>query len=233
MRNNLFSFLKQHAYFLLGGACILVVGLLFLLGRGSPPGLERGVLVYDSGNPEIVGVVDSAEEEEEASSQSPENDNLSVAEPEPKRKIVVHIVGAVARPGVYEVYEGSRVNDVLTMAGGETPEADLSRVNLAAVAVDAMQIIVPEFGEETGEVFVYSSAGEAASGQNKSGGLININTATLQELQNLPGVGPVLAQNIVSFRETHGNFSSVDELIHVSRVGAATLERLRPLVTVG
>ena len=215
--------IKRHVYFLLGGACLLVVGIIYLTQAGVP-----SVNV----NENFVAFI-PAEERAAEPEYVPSPIIMPTPEPEPG-EIIVHIVGEVNMPGVYVLTEGARIYDVLALAGGATAYADLRRINLAALVVDAMQIIVPYIGEEVDQVFVYTTppATTQAPGQTASG-LININTASNAELQTLPGIGPVLADAIITFRETHGLFQSVEELINVPRIGPATLERLRPLVDVG
>lgn len=153
--------------------------------------------------------------------------------------VVVHVAGAVQSPGVYELAAGSRVNDGVAAAGGLRPDADLTAVNLAAPASDGSQIYIPVQGEipPSSVMLVEAPGGAAGSVQGiepgtDAAGLVNINTASAEELQTLPKVGPVLAASIISWREQYGGFSSVDELDQVSGIGPATLEALRPLVTV-
>jgi competence protein ComEA len=130
----------------------------------------------------------------------------------------------VNAPGVFTLDAGARVNDALYLAGGATAYADLTRVNLAAILSDEMQIIIPAEGEDLPQA--------AAQSGITSDGRVNINHANATELQTLSGIGQVRAQSIIDFRETHGSFASVDELIHISGIGAITLENLRPFVTV-
>ena len=218
------DFVKRHVFFLLGGACLLVVGIIYVFS-----GREASVNVSEN----IVAII-SAEERLAAPDYEPAPTALPITEPEPA-EIIVHIVGAVNRPGVYVLPEGARIHDVLAMAGGATEDADLRRINLAALAVDAMQIIVPYYGEEIDEVFIYADLASPSQPQapgQPSSGLVNINTASNAELQTLPGIGQVRANAIIAFRETHGMFQSVDELINVSGIGQITLENLRPLVKV-
>jgi len=207
------SFLKQYVYIVLGIICILAVGVIYLTSRPATITI----------NP--IDVISNPQIEQSEPMESPEPVFPDV-EYEPTL-IMVHIVGAVNYPGVFELPEGSRVNDVVILAGGYTPEADLTRVNLAAFVHDAMRIMIPTVGEEIigPDIVDNPPSGNAV-------GLVNINTATATELQTLPGVGSVLSGNIINFRETHGRFSTVEELINVSRIGAATLDRLRPLITV-
>jgi competence protein ComEA len=141
----------------------------------------------------------------------------------PSARVVVHVVGAVRRPGLYRLRQGSRIADAVTRAGGATSKAELAGVNLAAPLADGEQVVVPRRGPGAGSV----GTGSAANG---SGRPVQLSTATLEELDELPGVGPVTAQKILDYRLEHGAFSSVDELDAVPGVGPARLEQLRELV---
>ncbi len=140
--------------------------------------------------------------------------------------LVVDVSGWVRHPGVFEFPAGSRVIDAVKEAGGAKSNADLSALNLAALLIDGSQIIVPKQGGIVGAPIAGASAGAAG------GVLVNINTATETELETLTGVGPVLGAAIVQYRTDHGPFTSVDQLQDVSGIGPATLEALRPQVTV-
>lgn len=131
--------------------------------------------------------------------------------------IVVHVLGAVVDPGLYEVPTGARVVDAIAAAGGFAADADRGGVNLARMLIDAEQVLVPVVG-----------AVPAESG----GGLVNLNTANATALQTLPRVGPALADRIIAWREANGGFRSVDDLLSVSGIGDKTFEGLRALVTV-
>jgi competence protein ComEA len=144
----------------------------------------------------------------------------------PVREVVVHVAGAVARPGLYRLPEGSRVDDAVGLAGGARPKAALDLVNLAAPVVDGQQVIVPLKGAGGGTAASPSTGGEGGAPGTK----VRLNSATLEELDELPGVGPVTAQQILDYREANGAFRSVDELDAVPGIGPATLEQLRPLV---
>jgi len=219
-KKDIIDFAKDNIFYILGGLCLLIVGVVYILSRGS----GAVVIRYDEDEiPFYTQEVIYDDEKQEAALEEVAEEQVYV---------VVHIVGAVNSPGVFTLKEGSRVYQVLELAGGENEYADLSRINLAAVIQDAMQIIIPAFDDEIEEVFIFAETNEPVIAANPSSGLININTANLAELQTLPGVGPVLAQNIIDFRESHGSFANVDELINVSRIGDATIERLRDLITV-
>jgi competence protein ComEA len=147
-----------------------------------------------------------------------------VSEPEPVRKVLVHVVGAVRAPGLYELPEDSRVDDAIREAGGAKAKAALELVNLAAPVADGQQVVVPSRGELAASAPADSTAGEAA------GGKVHLNSATLEELDTLPGIGPVTAQEILSYRDAQGAFQSVDELDAVPGIGPARLAQLKPLV---
>ncbi|MFY9578407.1 MAG: helix-hairpin-helix domain-containing protein [Gaiellaceae bacterium] len=135
--------------------------------------------------------------------------------------LVVDVVGAVRRPGLYRLPSGARVADAVSRAGGVTPKAQVELVNLAAPIADGEQIVVPRRGSAT---IAGSGAAGAASGP------VHLNTATLEQLDALPGVGPVTAQKILDYRQQHGAFGSVEELDAVPGIGPARLEQLKELV---
>jgi competence protein ComEA len=144
---------------------------------------------------------------------------------EPRPRLVIHVVGAVRRPGLYRLADGARIADALRRAGGATRRADLSLVNLAAPVSDGSQVVVPKRAPSVA-AGSESEAGDPAP----AAGPIHLNTATVEQLDELPGVGPVTAQKIVDYREQHGAFSSVDDLDAIPGIGPARLEQLRELV---
>ncbi|HWH54045.1 MAG TPA: helix-hairpin-helix domain-containing protein [Gaiellaceae bacterium] len=139
-------------------------------------------------------------------------------------RLVVDVVGAVRRPGLYRLAEGARVADAVARAGGATRKADLALINLAAPLADGVQVVVPRRGA------VGAAAPSGAAGSSASTGPVHLNTATLEQLDALPGVGPVTAQKILDYRQEHGAFSSVDELDAVPGIGPARLDELSELV---
>jgi competence protein ComEA len=136
--------------------------------------------------------------------------------------VLVHVLGAVRVPGLYELAGGDRLVDAVTAAGGFTDDADRGALNLARVVGDGEQVYVPAVGEEPREPAEPDGAG---------GGLVNLNTADAAELDTLPGVGPALASRILEWREQNGRFASVDDLLNVTGIGAKTLSALAELVT--
>jgi competence protein ComEA len=176
---------------------IVVALVLFLL-------LAVGgrVLVHDSGSAVTPPLVHPA---------------ATRAAPSLQGRLFVHVVGGVRHPGLYRLPQGSRVADALARAGGATRKAQVELVNLAAPLADGEQIVVPRRGRP----------GAAAATSVANGGPVHLNTATLIQLDALPGVGPVTAQKILDYRQEHGAFGSVDELDAVSGIGPARLEELR------
>lgn len=140
-------------------------------------------------------------------------------------EVVVHVVGAVREPGLYRLTEGRRVADALELAGGPTRRADLSLVNLAAPVADGTQVVVPVRAEQGG-----AGGGASAAGAAAAAGPVHLNSATVEQLDALPGIGPVTAQKIVDWRQAHGAFTSVDDLDAVPGIGPARIEQLRELV---
>lgn len=140
--------------------------------------------------------------------------------------VVVDVEGAVRRPGLVRLPPGSRVADAVDRAGGTTRLADRSGVNLAAPVSDGQQVLVP--GRGSGGVAVAGGA-QAATGSAPSGP-VSLSTASVEQLDELPGVGPVTAQKIVDYRTEHGSFHSVDELDAIPGIGPARLADLRKLV---
>jgi len=134
--------------------------------------------------------------------------------------VVVDVTGAVRDPGVYRLPAGSRVDDAVKRAGGETGKAVLESVNLAARLADGQQVVVPE--RAPGGTVV----GAAGPGGEEDGP-ISLGTATAAELDTIDGIGPVTAEDIIEFREEHGGLSSVDQLDQISGIGPATMEALR------
>jgi competence protein ComEA len=154
-------------------------------------------------------------------------------------EVVVHVAGAVVSPGVRRLPPGSRVIDAIDAAGGALPDADLPRINLAALLVDGQQVYVPMPGEQppvaagAGVSGGAGPGGGAASAENAvPGALVDLNTATAEQLDTLPGVGPSTAAAIIAYRDQNGPFTSVDQLLDVRGIGEAKLEQLRDLVSV-
>lgn len=150
--------------------------------------------------------------------------------------VIVHVAGAVTRPGVYTLAGGSRVGDAVTAAGGPLPRAVLDGLNLARPLTDGEQVLVPD------KTQVAAPAGGAGGGASPGGSpaagaagahprLVSLNTATLADLETLPGIGPVLAQRIIDHRDSIGGFTEIGQLRDVSGIGEKTFQSLAKLVS--
>jgi competence protein ComEA len=161
----------------------------------------------------------------------PESIILSTSTPLPTpgvtptpRPLRVYVSGAVQKPDVYPLPSDSIVKDAIMAAGGATGDADLDRINLALPVADGQHVYVPRLGEENPPV-------QPLSRQPASGGKVNINTADSAALDSLPGIGPALAQRIIDYRQEHGPFARLEDLMEVSGIGPGTFEKLRDLIT--
>jgi competence protein ComEA len=209
----------------LGVAAVLAVAVLvalLLVWRAQPsaeaaPAVHRDVPVSPAG----TGVTPTSAT------------GAATAATSPAGEVVVHVVGAVHHPGLVRLPAGSRVVDAVRAAGGTTASARPASVNLARLLVDGEQLVVQRRGSgplaaAAGPAGAVGSVGATPAPSAP----VDLNSATLETLDALPGIGPVLAQRILDWRTAHGRFSSVDELGEVSGIGEATLADLRPVVTV-
>jgi competence protein ComEA len=190
-------------------AALVVLAVVFLGGRSSP-----APLVLPKAGPG-------------ASSASATGTGMATTAPD--AEVAVHAAGAVTHPGLYVLAGGSRVADVVAAAGGPLPEADLDQVNLATKVADGDRVHVPRRGEvaATGGP---SSPGDASPTSRPP--TVDLNAATAEQLDELPGIGPALAKAIVDHRTRHGRFRAVDDLLDVRGIGPAKLDGLRDLVRV-
>lgn len=158
-------------------------------------------------------------------------DSPGVEAPGTGAAIFVHLLGAVQRPGLYQLREGARGIDAVSAAGGFAPAADQSQLNLARPLSDGEQIYVPVIGE-TPPAGAGGVAGSGSGGAGTAGGKLNLNTADAAALDTLPGVGPATANAIIGWRDANGRFTAVEDLLSVPGIGDKTLAELRDLVTV-
>jgi len=147
--------------------------------------------------------------------------------------VVVHVLGLVKRPGVYELPAGARVIDAIGAAGGFAPGADQGGLNLAQVISDGVQVVVPKPGEVAAAPSAGAPAGTGGAASAPAGGTIDLNTATLEQLETLPRIGPALAQRILDWRAQHGRFASVADLKNVAGIGDKIFTDLEGSVSAG
>jgi len=162
--------------------------------------------------------------------RNPSGQAVTLRPPPTEQPIVVQIAGAVPRPGVYALAQGSRVQDAISAAGGFLAEADKTGINLARALEDGELLEIPY---TEGASPVLGTPLPASTESASSAELININTASLAELDSLPGIGPTTAQKIIDYREQSGPFLAKEDIINVSGIGPGTYERIKDLITVG
>ena len=206
---------KKH-WLLLSGGIVLFTGYHLLEQKNEEAHHYEPFFVQEEAN-EIQEREDDHLEKE----TSPERDDTIM---------MVDVKGAVQNPGVYPVFPGERVVDVLKKAGGLREDADDTKINLSQKVSDEMVIYVPRQGEETASVAsITSSAGGSSSEGDKK---VNINTADREELQTLPGIGPAKADAIIEYRESHGPFQTIEDILNVSGIGEKSFEKLKDQITV-
>lgn len=208
------DWLEDHLNWKILGMVLLIVAVLAFCGgnayqdwRAQGEGLT---LVKES---EDTAAADTSASEENAAAASGE--------------VVVHVTGAVSAPGVYTLPSDARVDDAVRAAGA-TAEADLSQLNLAQKLADGQKITVPAIGSVSGSEGTATTPADASS----DGALVNINTASLEELETLPSIGEVRAQAIITYRETNGGFRTIEELQEVSGIGEKIFADVAPYITV-
>ena len=202
--------LKQKRIIVIVGIIVLVLIIIYFYNsRLEPPQLEDDILVEENQT----------------------NSNLGNKTDE-KDLIIIHITGAVKMPGIVKLEEGARIEDAINKAGGLTEDADISKVNLAYVLEDGVKIIIPSDSDigDLGENIISNGSGEniLEDFENSSdNNILNINKATEQELEDLPGIGPSLASKIIEYRNKNGKFSSVEDIKNVNGIGESKYENIK------
>ena len=205
--------LISHAHF---SRTMLVAAAVILMM------ITAAVFVYANGNKQNITINDNVEESEKSSDRSSQVNQT-------EQNVFVDTGGCVKKPGVYEVPYGSRVFEVIENAGGLTEDADTSGINQAEVVTDGMKLTIPSVSEKKENIS--SSPANRSDTSSEVNGLININTADSQTLQEIPGIGPVTADKIISYRDTNGPFGSIEELTSVSGIGEKTFQKMKDRIT--
>lgn len=195
------------------GITALVVFLLWL-------SMNRSLSVES----ESAVSINEWEQEFQKAEEESSNEQLPIKMQE-ENKVIVDVKGEVHKPGVYEMRQGDRITDAITSAGGFRENADQNQVNLAGKLKDEMVIYVPTEGE-------IPSSTTFALQQEESADLVNINSASSEELQSLPGIGPAKAEAIIIYREEQGNFEKPEDLMDVSGIGEKSFEKIKKHVTI-
>lgn len=220
---------------------VIAVAAAALVGAASSDGLT--ILAADADDEDAEELAEESEEDEEDSGGTGESGDSEDATEEEPSTIVVYVCGAVVSPGVFELEEGARIQDAILAAGGFSDDAATESLNLASLVEDGEQIDVPtleelEEAEAAGVELTTTTTGSSTSdssddsSDSTSTGLININTATAEELETLPGIGEVTAANIVADREENGPFSSIEDITRVSGIGDAKYAAIADLICV-
>ncbi|WP_139892599.1 helix-hairpin-helix domain-containing protein [Bacillus sp. D386] len=217
MNEKIVQFIRRNGI-LLAGAGVACTALFFWNMQSEDGQIEQSEINWT---------------EESAIEKKNEDTEKLVAEPEVSATYKVDVKGAVQKPGVYEFLKGDRVTDVIQKAGGLKNGADSKQVNMAQLVEDEMVIYIPIKGEtaEASNHTAGESSGNTVSAA-KGDGTINLNKATSEELQELPGIGPSKATAILQKREELGSFKTIEDLKEVTGIGDKTFEKLRELITV-
>ncbi|MDQ3752444.1 MAG: helix-hairpin-helix domain-containing protein [Actinomycetota bacterium] len=220
---------RRQAWPVVAIAAVAVVAGLWLWIRGAPPAIAPPA--RDPRPAAVAGEADAT------ARPAPATEPTVLGEGEPnggREVILVHVAGAVRRPGLYELRTGARVAEAIDAARGPRAGADLNAINLAESLVDGAKLDVPRFGESPVPVpSVSGASGSYGTGTDGAApAVIPLNTADQAALETIPGVGPVTATAILEYRTQIGAFESIDQLLEVSGIGPATLESIRPYVSI-
>lgn len=205
-----------------GAAVVLLIAALVVAVAVTAVGQQTGQVVEPGGG---AGGGAGSNPEPGAGSTGPGGPSSSAAT---GGILFVHVLGAVRRPGLFELRDGARVIDVVAAAGGLVPTADPAGVNLARLVSDGEQLYIPRIGEaQPGAPPGVTGPG----GPGATGGKVNLNSAGVAELDTLPRIGPAMAQRIIDYREANGRFGSIEDLRNVTGIGEKTFDGLKELIT--
>ena len=221
---------KRLLVYAAAGLVVLAVGIVGLVALRSPGTTPTDGMVLDvsgiTGGAATTTPAGTAGGQGTTTSAAPSSTTVTEAP-----LIFIQVAGAVLRPGVYQVPADSRAFQAVLQAGGFTDDADQQAVPLASLLSDGCRLYVPRKGETVSGPVLSAATGPAAGGTTVSSGPVSLNSATAEQLDSLPGIGPALAQRIVTYRASKGPFTSKDQLGDVPGSGPSKLEQLRPLVT--
>jgi competence protein ComEA len=231
---SLWEKLEKREKALLVGIYAASLALVWTLGYGWGRSSSASSPMHTAGV-STQGSVEVIDLNQPPKPEAAPTESTAPTEPTPSAEVVVHVSGAVKQAGVYRLAPDSRVADAIEQAGGASENADLDALNLAEPLQDGQKIHVPRKGEASTPTTASVSLPRTPHSKPQATAVqfpINLNTATAEQLEAIPGIGPVLAQRIIEYRQTHGRFQSVDELLEVRGIGSKRLESMRPYVTV-
>lgn len=223
---------KQKVIVAIIGLIIITLGFLFLYK------------IFYSEEPEIIIENETKQEGGNQTEEKIEPES-KIGIFESKKTVTVHVIGEVNTPGVVTLEEGARIIDAINAAGGKTEEADLSKINLAYIVEDGVQIYVPSItevaniGDNEKKEYIREDAGEGViistatqeEGEEKQT-KVNINTANLEKLQTLPGIGESTAKKIIEYREKNGKFQTIEDIKNVTGIGDSKFNNIKELIIV-
>lgn len=193
-----------------------------------------GLMIYIFNNNKI----DNSDLDEDILVASNSTNDMIKNSTDEKDMIIIHITGAVKTPGIVKLEEGSRIEDAINKAGGLTEDADITKVNLAYILEDGTKIKIPsnsDIGDFQGENILRTDSGEGIIEDNENSSQsssLNINKATEQDLQTLPGIGPLLASRIIAYRDENGKFSTIEDIKNVNGIGNSKYENIKDYICV-
>ena len=206
---------RRDVWLIAGVVVVVACGAFVLRSRAAAPSIAPPATAPPAVSPAVPGEPTSS-----PASSTTVTENV----------ILVHVAGAVRRPGLYEMPAGARIADAIELARGPQPVADLDALNLAEPLMDGQKIDVPKRGESTAPV-APASAAPGTVPSTSTTATVNLNTADQVALESIPGIGPVTATAIIAYRTEIGQFESFEQLLEITGIGPATLESMRPYVT--
>ena len=234
MKEILNNLEMKYKIAILAGMLILII-TVFIVAYKYYYSEDESIINEIASNEYILEEKENENMKEENNEKTSSKFGISKSE----KTIMVHVIGEVQKPGVVTLEEGARIIDAIELAGGKTEDSDLTKINLAYVIEDGVQIYVPRIGETTNEENIKKEAGEGIIFENfnqdeteKKTIKVNINTASLEKLQTLPGVGLSTAQKILDYKKEHGNFKNIEEIKNVSGIGETKFNSLKDYIIV-
>ena len=239
--SNFYQGLNKSQRIIAVALIFIITGIIFMLLYNYFYKTDEAIVTLMNASENSIEIGESGDGNNSASDES----NKTLAErigisQDKKDYIEIHLIGEVNKPGVVKLEKGARIIDAIEEAGGHTENANLSKINLAYVLEDGLQVNVPNYNTEDTETLIRSDAGDnvitsmegAGANSKDSNSKVNINTATKEKLETLPGIGEATASRIIDYRNSNGTFSSIEEIKNVSGIGDAKYENIKNYIYV-